>query len=362
MSRRGAVLAALAAGLLAGTLAAADDGDPDDYLVRAVFDNASFVIPGEDVKVGGVKVGSIDDVDLDRGNKAAVVLRIDDPAFRPFRRDAHCQIRLQSLIGEQYVECRPTEPRAGNAEPAPPLERIRSGRGEGQHLLPVENTTTPVAVDLITNISRLPQRERLRLLIGELGAGLAGNGERLRAAVRRANPALRETQRVVAILAEQDRLLARLVDESDRVLEPLAARRKQLGGFVDHAGATAVATAERGDDLERNLVLLPPFLRQLGPTADRFSALADEAIPALETLRAAAPAINESVERLGPLTTAATPRSRRSATRPSRGGASSRPSAQWSGIWADSAGSYGRSRPTSARSRRASTTPAGSRS
>ena len=131
MSRRGAVLSALAAGLLAGTLAAAGDGDPDDYLVRAVFDNASFVIPGEDVKVGGVKVGTIDDVDLDRGNKAAVVLRIDDPAFRPFRRDAHCQIRLQSLIGEQYVECKPTEPRAGNARAgsAARADPVRSWRG-----------------------------------------------------------------------------------------------------------------------------------------------------------------------------------------------------------------------------------------
>ena len=29
------------------------------YTVRAIFDNASFVVPGEDVKVAGVKVGTV---------------------------------------------------------------------------------------------------------------------------------------------------------------------------------------------------------------------------------------------------------------------------------------------------------------
>jgi phospholipid/cholesterol/gamma-HCH transport system substrate-binding protein len=304
---RRALLAAAACGLLLGTLIAASGGSGDSYRVRAIFDNASFVIPGEDVKVAGVKVGRIDDVDLTRDNKAAVVLLIDDPAFQPFRRDAHCQIRLQSLIGEQYVECEPTRPRKDGTPLAKPLPEIGSGAGEGQHLLPVDNNTTPVAVDLINDIYRLPQREGWRLIINELGAGLAGNGTRLRAAVRRANPALKEFDRVVAILARQDRLLARLVDESDTVLKPWAARRKQTAGFIDHAGATAVAAAERGADIERNFEKLPAFLRELRPTADRLTAFADQMTPALNTLDAKAPAINEAVARLGPFVDAAKP-------------------------------------------------------
>jgi ABC-type transporter Mla subunit MlaD len=302
------ILIALAVGLLLGGLVAAGGrGDDDGYRVRAIFDNASFIIPGEDVKVAGVKAGAIDDVDLTRENKAAVVLRIDDPAFRPFRRDAHCQIRLQSLIGEQYIECEPTQTHLGGDRPASPLRRIESGPGAGQHLLPVENTTTPVGRDLINNIQRLPYRQRFRIIINELGAGLAGNGNRLRAAVRRANPALRELNRVIAILAEQDRLLARLVDESDQVLQPWAARRKETAGFIDHAGATAAAAAERGEDIERNFERLPPFLRELRPTADRFGAFAAQLTPALNSLHQEAPAINETVQRLGPFTEAATP-------------------------------------------------------
>jgi ABC-type transporter Mla subunit MlaD len=307
--RRWAAALAGAATVLALVLAvgAGGDGDDDAYLVRAVFDNASFVIPGEDVKVAGVKVGVIHDVDLTEDNKAAVVLKIEDPAFRPFRRDAHCRIGLQSLIGEQFVECQPTQPRGDGVPPAPPLPRIREGRGAGQHLLPVEQTTTPINVDLINNIMRLPERERFRIIINELGAGLAGNAEELSAAIRRASPALQQADRVVKTLAEQNELLDRLVEESDRVLEPMARRRKELAGFIDHAGRTAEATARQGEALERNLERLPAFLRELGPAAERFGALADQMEPAIRSLGERAPTINETVQRFGPMLREATP-------------------------------------------------------
>lgn len=300
-----AVAAGLALGMLVGV--AANGDDDDGYLVRAVFDNGSFVIPGEDVKVAGVVVGAIHDVDLTEDNKAAIVLRIDDPAFQRFRQDAQCQIRLQSLIGEQFIECVPTRPVKEGEQSAPPLERIDDGRGEGQHLLPVQNNVTPVGADLLRNIQRLPQREGMRLIVNELGAGLAGNGPALREAVRRANPALKELDRFVKVLAEQDRLLGRLIDESDTVLAQWVQKRRETARFIDRAGATATAAAERGEDIERNFERFPAFLRELTPTARRLSGLADEMTPALNSLGDNAPAINELIERFGPFSEAANP-------------------------------------------------------
>jgi ABC-type transporter Mla subunit MlaD len=301
-----AVAIGLAVGVLFNVAAGGDDGD--GYLVRAVFDNGSFVIPGEDVKIAGVVVGSIHDVDLTEDNQAAVVLRIDDPAFTPFRKDAQCQIRLQSLIGEQFIECVPTRPRK-EGEPLPAeLAAIDEGeRGEGQHLLPADNNVTPVGEDLLRNINRLPQREGLRLIVNELGAGLAGNGDRLRDAVRRANPALKEFDGFVKVLAEQDRLLGRLIDESDTVLAAWVDKRKETAGFIDQAGATAAAAAERGDDIERNFERFPAFLRELKPTAERFSGMADQMTPALNSLDSQAKAINTMVANTGPFFSAATP-------------------------------------------------------
>src|SRR5688572_20564818 len=134
---------------VAVVLATRDGEEP--YKVRAIFDNAGFVIPGEDVKVAGVKVGKIDSLDVTEDFKAVVVLDIQEKAYQDFRRDAECQIRPQSLIGEKFVECEPTQARQSGAQAPPPLEEIEEGKGEGQRLLPVSQTSKPVDLDLINN-------------------------------------------------------------------------------------------------------------------------------------------------------------------------------------------------------------------
>lgn len=277
------------------------------YLVRAVFDNSSFVIGGEQVKVAGVTVGTVHAVELTPQNKAALVLQITNRRFQPFRTDAQCSIGLESLLGEQFVQCTPTQPRTDGAAPAPALPAITSGPDKGQHLLPVQNTTTPVGLDLINNITRLPEQERLRLIIAGLGAGLAGNGQALNDALKRADPALEQTDRVIAVLASQNRTLARLTDESAHVLAPLAAQRRHLGGFIQHAGAVAAASAQEGQAIQENFKDFPAFLRQLTPATARLTNLAQQMTPTLQTLQAEAPAINESVRGLGPLAESSIP-------------------------------------------------------
>ena len=83
------------------------DGGESGYEVRAIFDNVASAVPDEDVKVAGAKVGVIESMDVTHDKKAAVVLRIDDDRFTPFREDAKCSVRPQSLIGEKFVECEP---------------------------------------------------------------------------------------------------------------------------------------------------------------------------------------------------------------------------------------------------------------
>src|SRR2546429_201736 len=87
-------------------------------------------------------------------------------------------------------------------------------------------------VRAIFDIMREPTRERLGLIINEFGTALAGRGKDLNAAIHRANPALRDTDKVLAILAAQNRTLADLAKNSDAVLTPLAARRRQVADFV----------------------------------------------------------------------------------------------------------------------------------
>src|SRR4051795_2453234 len=212
------VLAITAILVAAGALAVAAmgaGGDGGGYKVRAIFDNAGFVIPGEDVKVAGVKVGSIDSLDLTPDHKAAVVLSITEPGYQDFRRDAGCLIRPQGLIGERFVECTLTARRSPGEQPPPALQKISSGPGKGQYLLSVEHNSTAVDLDLVGDIMRQPERQRLSLILNELGTGLAGRGADLNDVIRRANPALKEVDNLLKVIGTQNRVLAELARNSD---------------------------------------------------------------------------------------------------------------------------------------------------
>ncbi|TMM18866.1 MAG: MCE family protein [Actinobacteria bacterium] len=301
--RRGArtVAALLAAGALAAILllATSAGGSNGSYAVRAVFDDAGNIIPGENVKIDGVKVGTVGSVTPTPQAKAAVVLNISKPGFKDFRADASCMIRPQALIGEKFVDCLPTQPRVEGTPLPPPLKKIPKGQeGAGQWLLPVENTHSPVDPDLLNDINRLPQRQRLTIIINELGAGLAGRGSDLKVVIRRANPALQELDRVLAILANENRVLAKLAVDSDRALAPFAAVRNRVADFIVQANTVAQASARTRGALQRNLIDFPPFLRQLGPAMERLGRFADQTTPVFTDLKAAAPGINNAFTHL----------------------------------------------------------------
>lgn len=301
-----AALAAAALVLVVFGTGAGDDAK-GAYKVRAIFSNAFTVIPGEDVKISGVKVGTISALDVTKDNKAAVVLDITEPGFKDFRKDATCTIRPQSLIGERFVECTPTQPKAEGDPQAPKLDRIEEGDGKGEYLLPDSQTIKPVDIDLVGNIMRLPYRQRLSIIINELGTGLAGNGDALREAVKEADPALEQTDKVLAILADQNETLAKLAKNGDAVLAPLARQKDKVADFVDQADKTAVASAQRRSDIEAGLQKLPSFLRQLTPTMQRLGGLADQMTPVLNDLNSAAPQLNQFIKQLGPFSQAGIP-------------------------------------------------------
>lgn len=312
-------LAAIVAAIVLISRGSSGEGS---YLVRAVFDNASFMVPGEQVRVAGANVGRIAAVEVTMPGevdsyshgrpkavpgKAALVMEITDPGFRDFRADASCLIRPQSLIGEKFVDCRPTLPRAPGSPPAPPLKKIASGRpGAGQYLLPLENNSTSVDPDLINNIQSLPYSQRFRLILNELGAGLAGRGKDIEEVVKRANPVLRDADRLFGILSSQRHRLAQLASDSERILAPLSAQRTHVAGFLSNAGAAGEASSERGAALEASLSKFPRFLHEFRLTMRELKGFSDAASPVFADLGQAAPSLTSATRALTPFAAAST--------------------------------------------------------
>lgn len=264
------------------------------YTVRGIFDDASLAAVGEDVRIAGANVGSIQSLGVTSGLQAAVTMSINAPGFTPFHANATCAIRPQSLIGEEYVDCNP------GTSSAPALTRIAHGPGAGSYLLPATRTSSPIDSDIVQDISTEPVRESLALIINEFGTGLAAQGSDLNAVILRANPALGETDQVLQILARQNRQLAELATNSQTVLAPLARERSQLAGFVTQANTVSVASAQRAAAISRTFQLFPSFLRQLRPLMADLGSLADQGTPLMRSLGQSASALGQQFAELSP--------------------------------------------------------------
>jgi ABC-type transporter Mla subunit MlaD len=317
------IAAALVLAVVAVVLLASGGGSSsDEYKVRAIFDNGGFMVNDEQVRIAGANVGVIESVDVSMPGqtvayrngepvavpgKAVIVMNITDPGFRDFRSDASCQIRPQSLIGEKFVDCRPTLPRAPGSPPAPPLKQIPDGQeGAGQYLLPLGNSGTSVDPDLINDIQTLPYAQRFRLIFNELGAGFAGRGDDLEVLVKRANPVLRDVDRLFGILSAQRDRLAQLTSDSEEILGPFARERAHVAGFFANAGAAAQASSERGEQLEASLRKFPTFLREFRLTMRSLQEFSDAGAPVLSYFGESAPAFTDATRTLAPFSEATT--------------------------------------------------------
>ena len=105
---------------------------------------------------------------------------------------------------------------------------------------------------------REPYADRFRLILNDLGAGLAARGKTLDAIIRRADPALRQTDRVLADPRGAEPA-ARPAGQGLRH-DPGArwpASAQHLAGFISNANTAGQATAERSQDLEAGFAGVP---------------------------------------------------------------------------------------------------------
>lgn len=271
-------------------------GSRGGYRVDALFDNASFLIPGQDVRIAGANVGTVTDVTVTPDHRARISMKVDD-RFAPFRSDADCFIAPQSLIGERFIQCAPGTPRG---------HELKASGGHAP-TVPVSNTHSPVDPDLVVATFQLPVRERLSIILNELGAGVAGNGRNLNAVIRRANPAIQATQDVLRIVARDRAVLGDLIDRSDTVIGELAKRRSRVADFIDQAAQVSRTAAERDGAVSEGIRRLPATLDETRSSLRALTTLSNRSRSLLGDLRKAAPSLTRLVRDAPPLADAAKP-------------------------------------------------------
>jgi phospholipid/cholesterol/gamma-HCH transport system substrate-binding protein len=268
----------LAAILIVGFLLFGNDGG---YRVTAEFVNAGQLVKGNQVKAGGVPIGSVKDIDVTPDGRAEVTLQIDDDGYAPLRQGTRAIIKQTSLSGiaNRYIDLQ-LGPHGG------------ADIDDGGRIGP-DHTETAVELDQVFNVLDPRTRKSVRDLVAGSATTLRGRGKDVQNAVHYLNPALSTGSRLFQELTRDNRLFRRFLVDSSEFVTALGERRDDLQGVVSNLNTTFGALGRQKAALAESIGRLPPFMRRANTTFVNLRAALDDVDPLVD---AAKPA----VRRLGP--------------------------------------------------------------
>lgn len=261
------MLAAVALGLGVAVLAAIVMLGGGSYRITAEFQNAGQLVKGNEVRIGGAKVGTVEEIDVSSDGLAEVTFTVDDEDYAPLRAGTEAVVKLGSLSGiaNRYID-------------------LQLGPDDGDDIedggrIDADHTRAAVELDQVFDIFDPPTRDALQDVVAGSATSVRDRGAELRRGIHYLNPALSTGGTLFAQLGRDDRLLRRfLVDTSDLVTA-LAARRRSLRGAVANLGATFTALGRQKDALAESVERLPPFLRRANSTFVDLRAALDDVDP-----------------------------------------------------------------------------------
>lgn len=229
----------------------------------AEFSNAAGIRSGNPVKVAGVVVGRVKEVDL-QGQLVEVEFRIDDAWIGE---DSSASVQLNTLLGQRYLAIEP----AGD-------DAMEEGG-----TIPLERTDTPY--DIVPAINKLSQTVG-EIDVEKLASSLDALSETFTDTPDNVRQAFDGLTRLSTTIVNRNRGLAELLERSDVVAGTLAGRDDQIARLIqdvnpllaeltvrrDAIHALLVGTRDLGVQLsglvEDNQAILRPALRHLAEVAD----------------------------------------------------------------------------------------------
>jgi phospholipid/cholesterol/gamma-HCH transport system substrate-binding protein len=250
------------------------------YRVTAEFVNAGQLVDGNEVRVAGNTVGSVDQIDVGPDGRAEVSFTVEGD-YAPLRRGTEAIIKQTSLSGiaNRYVDL--------HLGPAGGEEIDDDGRIEA------DQTETAVELDQVFALFDEETRGSLQDFIEGQGDTLRGRGRELRAGIHYLNPALSTGSRLFEELTEDEALLEEFLVDSATLVNTLASRREDLTGVVSNLNSTFGALGSQQEALAESVELLPPFMRRANTTFVNLRAALEDVDPLVDASKPA-------VRRLGP--------------------------------------------------------------
>ena len=219
------------------------------YQVRAVFQDASQIVSGDQVEVAGNSVGSVSKIALTPSGQAQLTLSINDSNYTPLHQGTEATVRLASLSGiaNRYVDLR-LGPATGPKIP-------------NNGVIANTYTTSAVDIDQLFNTLNPPTLKGLQNLIQGTASQYAGKGKEVQAAWQYLNPAVASSSTLFQELDRHDGGdFTSFVVKSSKLLGTIAARQADLTALVKNLGTTTGALASQKTALAQSIQRLPGFM------------------------------------------------------------------------------------------------------
>jgi phospholipid/cholesterol/gamma-HCH transport system substrate-binding protein len=271
---------ALAAATIVAAVFLLGGGGPD-YEVTAEFENASQLVKGNEVVVGGVNAGSVEGIELGDHGQALVTFSVDDD-YAPLRRGTTATVRSFSLSGIANRQVQLTLPVSEQAGPPIP---------DGGHLSESE-TTSEVDLDQVFNTLDPATIHDFKHVVQGFATSYEGVGHEANRGFHYLNPFLSTSRRLLGELSYDQHAFESLVVDTSRLSGTLAARAPDVAALVHNLDLMMSAIGRRKEALAEAVGRLPGFLRSanttfvnLRSTLDDLDPLVDASKPVAERLR-----------------------------------------------------------------------------
>lgn len=275
------VVTSLATTVLVVTIGNLSFGDSRDY--KAEFTDATGVNKGDDIRVAGVRVGTVDKVEIIDRTRALISFTVDEGTS--VNGGTNATIKYRNLVGQRYISL---------TQEVGDTQRLRAGT-----TIPVSRTRPALDLTVLFNgfkpLFQALSPEDVNQLSYELIQVFQGEGGTLEGLLAR-------TASVTSTLADRDEVIGDLIDNLSLVLDHVADRDEQLArliqsfrtlvgglkkdrnailGSLEDVSALSVETASLVDGIREPFVKDIKELRAVAGNIDKNKAELDRALQVL---------------------------------------------------------------------------------
>ncbi len=281
-SSRGRTLAIVALLAIAATLVYVLVLNKDEYTLTAEFENASQLVAGNEVFIGGVLVGTVKEIELGDDGDALVTFSVSEE-HAPLSRGTVATVRSFSLSGVANRQIQLSLPPEGDDSASYAGGATAAGEPiESGGVLTRSETVSEVDLDELFNTLDARTVRNLKKVIKGFEVSYDGVGEQANKGFRYLNPFLSTSRRVFGELNRDEQALQSLIVDGSKLSGALAERAPDLEALIGNLNTFQGALANQKASLSEAVQEFPDFMRQANTTFVNLRATLDDVDPLVD--------------------------------------------------------------------------------